>query len=201
MLFGKVEASLSGLLSTHCVSWHGLLSKVYKWGTCIPESTCLHVCYSNNHWCCYTCGTTDVATHAGPLTWSSLFVHFLTSDHPYFVGVQYHPEYLTRPMQPSPPYLGLVLASCSKLTGFISRGCQLSPQASYDYGSDRRWGWRWGDTGLQSNGHLTDCCEQWGITRAHWQVHYRIIGYELECIHLRNYGLISTFDVILIWND
>ncbi len=65
----------------------------------------------------------------------------------------------------------------------------------------RRRGWRWDDTGLQSNGHLTDCCQQWGITRAHWQVHYRILGYELECIHLRNYGLISTFDVILIWND
>ena len=32
------------------------------------------------------------------------------SDHPYFVGVQYHPEYLTRPLSPSPPYLGLLLA-------------------------------------------------------------------------------------------
>jgi CTP synthase len=37
------------------------------------------------------------------------------SDHPYYVGVQYHPEYLTRPLAPSPPYLGLVLASCNKL--------------------------------------------------------------------------------------
>ncbi len=57
-------------------------------------------------------------------------------DHPYFVGIQYHPEYLTRPMHPSPPYLGLLLASCSKLTGFLSRGCQLSPRASFDYGSE-----------------------------------------------------------------
>ncbi len=53
--------------------------------------------------------------------------------HPYFVGVQYHPEYLTRPMTPSPPYLGLILASCNKLETFLSRGCQLSPRASYDY--------------------------------------------------------------------
>ncbi|CAM1328552.1 Uncharacterised protein g9789 [Pycnogonum litorale] len=28
--------------------------------------------------------------------------------HPYFVGVQYHPEYISRPMKPSPPYLGLI---------------------------------------------------------------------------------------------
>ena len=28
------------------------------------------------------------------------------ADHPYFVGVQYHPEFLTRPLKPSPPFLG-----------------------------------------------------------------------------------------------
>lgn len=54
-------------------------------------------------------------------------------DHPYFIGVQYHPEYLTRPMTPSPPYLGLILASSKKLDKFLSRGCQQSPRASYDY--------------------------------------------------------------------
>lgn len=32
-------------------------------------------------------------------------------DHPYFVGVQYHPEYLSRVLAPSKPYLGLVAAS------------------------------------------------------------------------------------------
>ena len=31
--------------------------------------------------------------------------------HGYFVGCQYHPEYLTRPLKPSPPYLGLILAA------------------------------------------------------------------------------------------
>ncbi|XP_059172160.1 CTP synthase 1-like [Physella acuta] len=36
-------------------------------------------------------------------------------DHPYYVGVQYHPEYISRPMNPSPPYLGLLLAACNKL--------------------------------------------------------------------------------------
>lgn len=39
----------------------------------------------------------------------------LCTGHPYYVGVQYHPEYLTRPLKPSPPYLGLILAACGKL--------------------------------------------------------------------------------------
>ena len=64
------------------------------------------------------------------------FVSFLLTDHPYYVGVQYHPEYLTRPMEPSPPYLGLILAACGKLQNFIARGCQLSPRARYDCISD-----------------------------------------------------------------
>ncbi|CAG8524226.1 30653_t:CDS:10 [Racocetra persica] len=31
--------------------------------------------------------------------------------HPFFVGTQYHPEYLSRPLKPSPPLLGFVMAS------------------------------------------------------------------------------------------
>ena len=31
-------------------------------------------------------------------------------DHPYFLGTQFHPEYTSRPGQPSPPFLGLVEA-------------------------------------------------------------------------------------------
>ena len=62
--------------------------------------------------------------------------HRASADHPYFVGVQYHPEYLSRPMAPSAPYLGLILASGGKLKGFISRGYQLSPRASYEYDPD-----------------------------------------------------------------
>ena len=61
---------------------------------------------------------------------------FFSTDHPYYVGVQYHPEYLSRPLAPSAPYLGLILASSSKLKGFISRGYQLSPRASYEYDPD-----------------------------------------------------------------
>ena len=48
--------------------------------------------------------------------------------HPYFVGVQFHPEYLTRPARPSPPYLGLVLAACGKLTSYLAKGRRLAPR-------------------------------------------------------------------------
>ncbi|CAK5279390.1 unnamed protein product, partial [Mycena citricolor] len=32
--------------------------------------------------------------------------------HPFFVGLQAHPEFCTRPLNPSPPFLGFVAASC-----------------------------------------------------------------------------------------
>lgn len=32
-------------------------------------------------------------------------------DHPTFVRIQYHPEFLSRPIKPFPPYLYLLLAS------------------------------------------------------------------------------------------
>lgn len=56
-------------------------------------------------------------------------------DHPYYVAVQYHPEYLSRPLTPSPPYLGLILSASNKLNSYISRGCNISPRLSYDYTS------------------------------------------------------------------
>ena len=34
------------------------------------------------------------------------------ADHPFFVGLQAHPEFCTRPLNPSPPFLGFVAASC-----------------------------------------------------------------------------------------
>jgi len=40
--------------------------------------------------------------------------------HPYFVGVQYHPEFLSRPLRPSPPFLGLTLAAAKKLDSFLA---------------------------------------------------------------------------------
>lgn len=49
-------------------------------------------------------------------------------DHPYYVAVQYHPEYLSRPMDPSPPFLGLLLAAKDRLKSYFVRGCKLSPR-------------------------------------------------------------------------
>jgi CTP synthase len=36
-------------------------------------------------------------------------------SHPYYVGAQYHPEFKSRPLHPSPPFHGLVLAAIGKL--------------------------------------------------------------------------------------
>jgi len=52
-------------------------------------------------------------------------------DHPFFLAVQFHPEFLSRPLKPSPPYLGFILASLGKLNGYLSRGGRLSPQSSF----------------------------------------------------------------------
>lgn len=35
-----------------------------------------------------------------------------TAGHPYFVGLQAHPEFCSRPLNPSPPFLGLIAAAC-----------------------------------------------------------------------------------------
>lgn len=40
---------------------------------------------------------------------------FELSDHPFYVGTQFHPEMKTRPFRPSPPFLGLVKAGEARL--------------------------------------------------------------------------------------
>jgi CTP synthase len=59
-------------------------------------------------------------------------------SHPYYVAVQFHPEYLSRPMDPSPPFMGLILAAKDRLNSYFARG-KLSPrepQSDY-YDSDK----------------------------------------------------------------
>ncbi|KAF8317151.1 CTP synthase [Clavulina sp. PMI_390] len=41
---------------------------------------------------------------------------FELKDHPFYVGLQAHPEFCTRPLNPSPPFLGLVAAAASVST-------------------------------------------------------------------------------------
>lgn len=42
-------------------------------------------------------------------------MNFQIPDHTYYVGAQYHPEYLSSPLAPSPPFLGLLLAASEQL--------------------------------------------------------------------------------------
>jgi len=53
------------------------------------------------------------------------------ADHPYYVAVQFHPEFLSRPLSPSPVYLGLILAASGKLENFLSRGARMSPKTGF----------------------------------------------------------------------
>lgn len=56
-------------------------------------------------------------------------------DHPYYVGVQFHPEYLSRPLTPSPPFLGLILAAKNRLNSYLSHDCRYSPRELSDSSS------------------------------------------------------------------
>ena len=42
-------------------------------------------------------------------------------DHPWFVGVQFHPEYLSRVLSPSKPYLGFIASSAGCLDELIAK--------------------------------------------------------------------------------
>lgn len=57
-------------------------------------------------------------------------------DHPWFVGVQFHPEYLSRVLRPSKPYLGFVAASAGCLDEVISKGARERSEDWVD-GMDR----------------------------------------------------------------
>ena len=48
-------------------------------------------------------------------------------DHPWFVGVQFHPEFLSRVLYPSPPYLGFVAACAGLLDEATEAKGRVSP--------------------------------------------------------------------------
>lgn len=55
------------------------------------------------------------------------------SDHPFFVGCQFHPEFKSRPARPGPLFLGLVLASKGRLqTRLESDGGELRVGAGFE---------------------------------------------------------------------
>jgi CTP synthase len=49
-------------------------------------------------------------------------------NHPFFCGLQAHPEFTSRPLKPSPPYLGFILASIGKLEKYLSNGGKICPE-------------------------------------------------------------------------
>jgi len=55
------------------------------------------------------------------------------SEHPFYVAVQYHPEYKSRPGQPSPPFFGFVAAACDP------SGVQDVVSACRKKGTDLHW--------------------------------------------------------------
>ncbi|CAH9116980.1 unnamed protein product [Cuscuta europaea] len=42
-------------------------------------------------------------------------------NHPYFVGVQFHPEFKSRPGKPSPLFIGLIAAACGQLNSVLKK--------------------------------------------------------------------------------
>jgi len=47
-----------------------------------------------------------------------------------YVGVQFHPEYLSRVLDPSRPYLGFIAASAGKLDDVIKQQLQAAGAAN-----------------------------------------------------------------------
>ncbi|GAU40627.1 hypothetical protein TSUD_190040 [Trifolium subterraneum] len=61
-------------------------------------------------------------------------------NHPYFIGVQFHPEFKSRPGNPSPVFLGFIAAACGQLEAVMqhsSRGVSndISSIKTYQNGS------------------------------------------------------------------
>lgn len=76
-------------------------------------------------------------------------------DHPFFVGVQFHPEYLSRVLKPSPPYLGFVAASAGLLPEVIA-----ATQAKGKAAAGRVNG----DGGVRVNGQLANGLSQVSVS-------------------------------------
>ncbi|KAJ2302681.1 CTP synthase ura7 [Coemansia sp. RSA 2706] len=86
------------------------------------------------------------------------------ADHPYFVAAQYHPEYLTRPLNPSPPFLGLLLAASGQLDAYLA-GQDLAAESETKLKiktcgkcRGRRYCSRSHQIADWNAGHRTQCC-------------------------------------------
>jgi CTP synthase len=52
-------------------------------------------------------------------------------EHPFYIGTQFHPEFKSRPLQPSPPFLGLLLASIGQLEDGLKECLRRGPIYHY----------------------------------------------------------------------
>ncbi|KAJ8761178.1 hypothetical protein K2173_001234 [Erythroxylum novogranatense] len=76
--------------------------------------------------------------------------------HPYFVGVQFHPEFKSRPGKPSPLFLGLIAAACGQLDTALQNngsGIKTLPNGMGN-GKSTFKGYQNGSTFKPSNGSL-----------------------------------------------
>ncbi len=69
--------------------------------------------------CCFSYPSPSYFSH---------FSHSAGSKHPYYVGTQYHPEFLSRPLEPSPPFLGLLLASSGQMDEWLDGSVDFAPK-------------------------------------------------------------------------
>lgn len=56
-----------------------------------------------------------------------LLMRIPSAGHPYMVGLQAHPEFCTRPLNPSPAFLGFIASSCGVLQEQIARQADYEP--------------------------------------------------------------------------
>ncbi|GAU92491.1 hypothetical protein RvY_04567 [Ramazzottius varieornatus] len=75
-------------------------------------------------------GRDDTGKRMEIMELDKFFLDGTTVSHPYFVGVQFHPEYLSRPLKPSPPYVGLLLAASGKLDDFLKQSPEMRTVSS-----------------------------------------------------------------------
>lgn len=73
------------------------------------------------------------------------------SSHPFFMGVQFHPEFKSRPGKPSPPFLGLIAAACGHLDVLLHKAKIMEiPREKGGHKSEIKLPC---DNGVMSNGH------------------------------------------------
>ncbi|KAG6483691.1 hypothetical protein ZIOFF_060343 [Zingiber officinale] len=75
-------------------------------------------------------------------------------DHPYFIGVQFHPEFKSRPGNPSALFLGLIAASCGQLGSLLRTVCSenTTPRCHLTDGPMTPGPYRHGNLKEHSNG-------------------------------------------------